>query len=96
MFTQEKIIQPTYVDSDFFVLRVREYEKKYDKTWLEFWTEFNAGQLSDPTNPEFGQWAMLCRAYWTELITADGPPLSEFKPSKPELSSGFLILHAII
>lgn len=87
----EKIVKPEIVESDFFLLRIRGFEKKYDKTWLEFWTDFKSGNLDDPSNPEYGQWAVMCRAYWTELITASGPPINEFAASKPEQSSGFFI-----
>jgi hypothetical protein len=89
---EEKLFEPTVVESDFFILRVRSFEEKYHKTWFEFWTEFKDGSLDDPSNPDYGQWAILCRAYWTELITASGPPLNGFVSDQPERSSGFFII----
>ena len=96
MYTQEtrpeeKLFQPTTVENDFFLLRIRDLEGRYNKTSLEFWTDFKNGNLDDPSNPDYGQWAVLCQAYWTELIQSSSPPLFDFA-EKPELCSGFFNL----
>jgi len=88
---EHQMFQSTVVEDDFFLLRIRSFEKKYDKSWLEFYTDFKSGTLDDCTNPDYGQWAVLCRAYWAELFESSGPPLTGTIASKPEQCSGLSI-----
>ena len=85
------ILNTQRVDLDFFLIRVKAFEQKYDKEWQQFLGEFNAGHL-DKRNRDFVEWAFLCRSFSVELIQleAKGPPgeASVF-PEKPETTSGF-------
>ena len=91
----EKILKAQCVDSDYFLVRVKNFEDKYHMEWQHFLGEYNAGRL-DKKNRDYVEWAFLCRAFSLELIQleAKGPPgeASVF-PEKPETVSGFCFAH---
>src|ERR1035437_10473216 len=85
------ILKTQCVDSDFFLIRVKTFEQKYDMEWQQFLGEFNAGRL-DKRNRDFVEWDFLCRSFSVELIQleAKGPPGTAIVfPEKPETISGF-------
>jgi hypothetical protein len=85
------ILKTQCVDSDFFLIRVKTLEQKYDMEWQDFLGAYNAGHL-EKGNRDYVEWAFLCRSFSVELIQleAKGPPgeASVF-PEKPETISGF-------
>jgi hypothetical protein len=85
------ILKAQCVDSDFFLIRVKNLEQKYHMEWQDFLGKYNAGGL-DRKNRDYVEWAFLCRSFSVELIQleAKGPPgeASVF-PEKPETISGF-------
>jgi hypothetical protein len=89
------ILKAQCVDSDYFLVRVKNFEEKYHMEWQHFLGEYNAGRLDKRTR-DYVEWAFLCRAFSLELIQleAKGPPgeASVF-PEKPETVSGFCFAH---
>src|SRR5271166_2182992 len=91
---EETISNAQFVDADYFVLRVKQFEQKYNQGWGEFLGEYESGRLdTERRNRDYLEWAFLCRTFLSELIKEDGgePPGDE--PStfseKPESISGF-------
>src|SRR5271157_3857239 len=90
---REAILKTEFVDSDYFLVRVRQFEQQYNESWGKFFGEYTSGQ-ADKCNPDFVEWAFLCRNFLGELIRAEegeGPPGSAASifPEKPEIDSGF-------
>lgn len=87
------ILKPDVVAPDYFLLRVKEYERQYNLGWGEFLGKYESGQLdADRCNGDFVEWAFMCRTFSSELIQmeAKGPPGGENVFSeKPESPSGF-------
>ncbi len=90
----ELVLKTEFVDSDYFLLRVRHFEQQYNQSWGKFLGAYTSGQL-DTKNADFAEWAFLCRNFLSELIRSEeegeGPPgLDDNVPSdKPESDSGF-------
>src|SRR2546428_9986683 len=59
-----------FVQTDYFLCRVREFELKYQMDWGKFLAEFRTGKL--PADPdvyaEYTEWAFLCDTFLKELI----------------------------
>jgi hypothetical protein len=87
------IVQARHVSSEYFIVLVRGYEKKYQMDWLTFFTEHQHSQ--EETNEDFSDWLFLCKTYFADLIAASGPPLEKCV-QKPESRSGFCYLRANI
>jgi hypothetical protein len=88
-------LQPQFVSSDYFLCRVRELEHKYDKSWGEFYAEFSSGQGRE--NPDFIEWAFLCRTFMPELIEQESPPGGPLEiVEAPESNSGVFILERFL
>jgi hypothetical protein len=88
------ILKPDVVASDYFILRVKNYERQYALGWGEFLGKYESKRIdSERTNRDFMDWAFLCRTFSSELIQleAKGPPGCDFSASceKPENISGF-------
>jgi len=90
MLAKETILQPQFVRTDYFLCRVKEFEKRYDKNWGEFYVEFSSGKGRE--NPDFIEWAFLCRTFMRELIEQESPPGEILEiVEKPESNSGFFV-----
>jgi hypothetical protein len=91
----EAILKPDVVASDYFVLRVKEYERQYNQGWGDFLGKYESGELDrERENRDFVEWAFLCRTFSSELIRieAKGPPGdADVFSEKPENLSGFLL-----
>jgi hypothetical protein len=86
-------LQARDVSSDYFIALVRGYERKYSIDWLTFYTEHQHSK--EETNEDFSDWLFLCKAYFPDLVAANGPPLGKCS-EKPERDSGFCYLRANI
>src|ERR1035437_4826315 len=89
------ILKTQCVDSDFFLIRVKNLEQKYHMEWQQFLGEYNAGHL-EKGNRDCVEWAFLCRCFSLELIQleAKGPPgEASIFPDKPETASGFCFVQ---
>jgi hypothetical protein len=96
-----RMVNVEFVGAEFFVNRIREFEKKYNQPWLSFLAKYKAGGISDkPCNPDFVEWAFLCNSFLPELMSEfvkaddESPPANEpvLECEKPELNSGFSLL----
>jgi hypothetical protein len=91
--TGEGILKPDVVASDYFLLRVKDYERQYKIGWGEFLGKYESGQLdADRSNRDFVEWAFMCRTFSSELIQmeAKSPPGGgDVFSEKPENLSGF-------
>lgn len=91
----EVSLETVYVDDDYFLLRVKQFEQKHKMEWGKFLGDYDSGRL-DPNREcrDFVEWSFLCRTFLRELIVMDeGPPgdTSVF-PEKPEVNSGFCFM----
>jgi hypothetical protein len=93
----KSIFDVTFVNDDYFIGRVRAFEKMYGMDWNEFLAKYSDGSLTDGQhNEDYAEWAFLCHSFMSELLRHDtGPPENptDSEPLKPELSSGFLVLR---
>ena len=87
------MVQAEHVSSDYFIKLVRGYERKYQMDWLTFFTEHQHSKQE--TNEDFSDWLFLCKAYFADLVAANGPPLEKCS-QKPERDSGFFYLRGNI
>lgn len=89
----ETVLKKVFVDDDYFLIRVQQFEQKYKLGWGEFLVEYDSGRL-DPErdNRDFVEWSFLCRTFLRELVIGEGPPGDDIFPEKPELNSGFCIM----
>jgi|HubBroStandDraft_1064217.scaffolds.fasta_scaffold448019_1 hypothetical protein len=88
------ILTPDVVASDYYILRVKHYERQYNLGWGEFLGGYESKRIDcERTNRDFFEWAFLCRTFSSELIQleANGPPGNDSSVSceKPESVSGF-------
>ena len=90
------VLKTEFVDPDYFLLRVRHFERQYNLSWGKFLGEYASGQRdSERENPDFVEWAFLCRNFLSELIRSEeegeGPPgsITSVSPDEPEADSGF-------
>jgi len=74
------------VSSAYFISMVRTYEEKYHMDWLTFYTEHKDSR--EEMNEDFSDWLFLCKAYFADLVAANGPPVGGCN-QKPESDSGF-------
>jgi hypothetical protein len=83
-----------FVDPDYFLARIHEFEKKYKKNWGDFLAEYalNPTSSDSSTSCDFTEWAFLCKHFMSELIRVDssGPPGQAENNGfgEPELNSG--------
>jgi hypothetical protein len=84
------LIQAQSVSSDYFTDMVHGYEEKYQMDWLTFYTEHQHSQ--EELNEDFSDWLFLCKAYFGDLVAANGPP-KERCSHKPDSKSGFCYLR---
>lgn len=95
--SKEAMLTMNYVSADFFLKRIRDFEKQYDMTWQEFVAEYSQGALpgGSEANSDFAEWNFLCSKFTAELLKPSqaSPPAREdnFDGQKPEAISGFLI-----
>lgn len=89
----ETVLKKVFVDDDYFLVRVKQFEQKYNRGWGEFLSEYDSGRL-DPEreNRDYVEWSFLCRTFLRELVVGEGPPGDDVFPEKPELNSGFCIM----
>ncbi len=94
----ERMLNVTFVQSDFFVDRIHYFEDKYGMQWGQFLAQYSTGALEAEgcSNTDFAEWAFLCNSFMSELLKPNeaGPPATESNSErqKPERDSGFLIL----
>ena len=91
---EEKILNTQFVDADYFLLRIHEFENKYGWDWVEFERLYKADD-NLYLNRDFNEWAFLCRNFREELLAADteSPPgdCAGRILEKPDFESGFFI-----
>ncbi len=85
------LVQAQSVPSEYFIGMVRDYEAKYKMDWLTFYTEHQDRKAE--INEDFADWMFLCKAYFADLVAANGPPIAG-SSQKPECDSGFCYLRA--
>jgi hypothetical protein len=88
------VLKVDVVAADYFLLRVKEYERRYKMDWGDFLAKYASGQVDkERTNRDFAEWAFLCKTFSSELIQieAESPPggISNATSEKPENISGF-------
>jgi hypothetical protein len=88
------MVHVEHVSSEYFITTVRSYEQKYRMDWLTFFTEHR--DCKEETNEDFSDWMFLCKAYFADLVAANGPPPLEKCSQKPERDSGFCSLRGSI
>jgi hypothetical protein len=96
--SKEAMLTMNLVSADFFLRRVREFEKRYNMSWQEFVAKYSKGALPGGCegNSDFAEWNFLCSKFTAELLkTSDiSPPAREnFEGQEPEAISGFLIFR---
>ncbi len=96
--SKEAMLTMNLVSADFFLKRVRDFEKRYHMTWQEFVAEYSKGELpgSCEANSDFVEWNFLCSKFTAELLkTSDTSPPARgnFEGQEPEAISGFLIFR---
>lgn len=94
--SKDAMLTVNLVGAEFFLKRVREFEKRYSMTWQEFVAKYSKGELPGGCegSSDFAEWNFLCSRFTAELLkTSDaGPPAREnFEGQEPEAISGFLI-----
>lgn len=60
-----------FVSADFFLKRIREFEKRYNVTWQEFVVEYSQGSLPGgyvSNNTDYEEWNFLCSKFTAELL----------------------------
>ena len=84
------------LNSNYFLCRIKEFEKKYDMPWWEFFAIYQSSQelLPGYGGRDYSEWAFLCENFYAELsVIGDSPPCERTTESlgdqKPEISSGF-------
>lgn len=95
-FDRDAILGVNFVQSGFFLNRIKEFERKYGMDWEQFMAQYCAGGLPQKCeNTDYEEWAFLCNNFMAELLkpAEAGPPLDESSPKheKPEADSGFLV-----
>lgn len=85
------VLKAQSVPSAYFIAMVRSYEAKYQMDWLTFYTEHQHSK--EESNEDFSDWLFLCRAYFADLVAANGPPPAQGCSQKPERDSGFCFLR---
>ncbi len=90
----EGILRPDEVAADYFLLRVKNYEREYNLSWGEFLSKYDKGEIDpDKGKRDFVEWAFMCRTFSSELLQAEatGPPRDDPNvfAEKPENLSGF-------
>jgi hypothetical protein len=97
-YSDDRILNVTFVQSGFFVDRIRYFEGKYEMQWGQFLAQYTTGALESCSNTDFAEWAFLCNNFMSELLKPDeaGPPVLEANPDrqKPERDSGFFIVQS--
>jgi hypothetical protein len=99
--SKEAMLTMNYVSADFFLKRIRDFEKQYDMTWMEFVAEYSKGALPGGCegNSDFAEWNFLCSKFTAELLKSSeaSPPAREenFEGQKPEATSGFLFFWRV-
>jgi hypothetical protein len=97
---KESILKTNFVSNDFFLDRIKKFEKKYEMQWDQFLAEYSSGKLHEGRcNPEFAEWSLLCHSYMSELLRPEeSPPAKEpnSERQKPERDSGFCILEVLL
>lgn len=93
--SDERILNATFVQSDFFLKRIHYFEEKYGMKWNQFLAEYQTGSLERCTNNDYVEWAFLCTSFMSDLLKPDeqSPPGVELhvEGQKPERDSGFFI-----
>jgi hypothetical protein len=87
------LIQAQSVSAEYFIEMVRGYEVKYQTDWLTFYTDHEHSR--EELNEDFSDWLFLCKAYFGDLVAANGPP-KEGCSQRPEPDSGRSYLRANI
>ena len=97
--TGEALLPLEFVEKDYFLCRIREFEQKYNLGWGEFLARYSTGQLEadSSTGSDFTEWAFLCHNFMRELINVEnsGPPgqMDNENLQEPEQNSGSFILR---
>jgi hypothetical protein len=99
---KEAMLTMNYVTADFFLNRIREFEKRYEMTWMEFVAEYSKGALPGTCqdNSDYAEWNFLCSKFTAELLKSSesSPPAREenFEGQKPEAISGFCFIGEVL
>jgi hypothetical protein len=92
------MVSVNFVQADFFVNRIREFETKYQMPWEQFMAQYTTGKLPRGCQEtDFTEWAFLCNNFMEELLKplGAGPPPEQENAAEvkePEVISGSFIL----
>lgn len=91
------------VNEQFFLNRIRAFERQYRMDWDQFLSRYKAGKLENDGAhmSDYSEWAFLCHSFMPQLLcdlvdpTIDtGPPeCTNSERQKPEANSGFSFLE---
>lgn len=91
------------VNEEFFLNKIRAFERQYRMGWDEFLSKYKAGKLDDVGAhiSDYSEWAFLCNSFMPELLydlvdpaIDTGPPeCVNSERQKPEGNSGFSFLE---
>lgn len=90
---ESTLLQPRFVQADYFLCKVKEYELRYRMSWGQFFADFSSGRLKKDDS-DYMEWAFLCRTFLPELIELEkkSPPGETNEiAEEPESNSGFFI-----
>jgi hypothetical protein len=97
--TTKTELSVSFVQADYFLNRIHEFENKYQSEWQgwgDFLSAYEKNQV-DRSNSDLDEWAFLCNHFMMALIESGrdvGPPGAErYAPQKPESDSGFCFLE---
>ena len=101
MDIRESYLEAKFVQDDYFLCRIKDFEYMYGRDWGTFLADFKTGKFSPTENryADFTEWAFLCTTFMSELIAHEGtdPPKSEtldwMNYQKPESDSGFWFIQ---
>jgi hypothetical protein len=84
-------------DTQTFLIRVKEFESRYNMAWPDFMVKYSTGSLHEAgrASVDYAEWAFLCENLYADLIAmemGESPPAEDVISycQKPEPSSGFL------
>ena len=91
---KDRILAADFVESDYFLCRIKHFEQQYGMSWGDFLAKYSLGssEISTAANSDFAEWAFLCNNFMSELIELESasPPtnVTTGRSQEPEADSG--------